>query len=176
VERGALVVAEQQADRAADRERQVRGHQQHRAGWLEQNAHLGPAYLAVVRELAWRRRVTGLLAEQEPPAHFRELLGLVPDSTRGRRAWRQAATQVQEYRTTYNVHDPELALGREPRDPAQRAAWRRARGAVERVHQKQRAADRDRQADQPPTPLPTDRSAQQRAARSGRQGPERAAG
>ena len=176
VERGAPVVAEQQADRAADRERQVRGHQQHRAGWLEQHAHLGPAYRAVVRELAWRRRVAGLAAEQEPPAHVRELLGPVPGSTRGTRAWRQAAAQVQEYRTAYNVHDPERALGREPRDPAQRAAWRHARSAVERAWHKQRAADRDRQADQPPTPLPTDRSAQQRAARSGRQGPERAAG
>jgi conjugative relaxase-like TrwC/TraI family protein len=173
---GALVVAEQQADRAADRERQVRGHQQHRAGWLEQHAHLGPAYRQVVRELAWRRRVTGLAAEQEPPAYVRELLGPVPESTRGRRAWRQAAAQVQEYRTTYQLDDPQRALGREPRDPAQRAAWRQARGAVEQVHHKQRATDRDRQAEQPPTPLPTDRSAQQRAARPGRQGPERAAG
>jgi hypothetical protein len=174
--RGALAVAEQQANRAADREREVRSHQQQRAGWLEGNAHLGPAYRAVVRELAWRCRVTGLVVEHDRPGYVRELLGPVPESTRGRRAWRQAAAQVEEYRTTYDIDDPERALGREPRDPAQRAAWRQARQAVERVHHKQRAAERDRQLDQQPTPLPADRSAQQRAARSGRQGPERAAG
>jgi hypothetical protein len=173
-QRGALVVAEQQADRAADHELQVRGHQQRRVGWLEANAHLGPAYRQVVRELAWRRRVTGLAAEQEPPAHVRELLGPVPGSTRGRRAWRQAAAAVEEYRDTYQVSDPQRALGAEPRDPAQRAAWRQTRGAVQRVHHKQRAAER-RQADQP-TPMPTDRATRERAARPGRQGPERAAG
>src|SRR5205823_333512 len=117
-QRAALALAEQQANRAADREQQVRSHQQRRAGWLEGNAHLGPAYRQVVRELAWRRRVTGLVVEHDQPAHVRELLGPVPDSTRGRRAWRQAAAQVEEYRTTYQVTDPERALGREPRDPA----------------------------------------------------------
>jgi conjugative relaxase-like TrwC/TraI family protein len=171
--RGALVVAEQQADRAADREREVRGHQQQRAAWMEGNAHLGPAYRQVVRELAWRRRVTGLAAEHERPAYVRELLGPVPDSSRGRRAWRQAAAQVEEYRATYHVTDPERALGREPRDLAQRGAWRQARHAVERVWHKQRAAER-RQVDQP-TAMPTDR-VQQHQARSGRPGPERAAG
>jgi hypothetical protein len=173
----ALVLAEQQANRAADREREVRGHQRQRAGWLEGNAHLGPAYRQVVRELAWRCRVTGFVVEHDQPAHVRKLLGPVPDSTRGRRAWRQAAAEIEEYRTTYQVSEPERALGREPRDPAQRAAWRQARSAVERVWRKQRVVERDRQVDQPRTPLPTDRSAhQERAARSSRQGPERAAG
>ena len=175
-QRAALVLAEQQANRAADREQQVRGHQQQRAAWMEGNAHLGPAYRQVVRELAWRCRVTGFVVEHDRPAHVRELLGPVPDSTRGRRAWRQAAAQIEEYRTTYHVQDPERALGREPRNPAQRAAWRQAGSAVEHVHHKQRVAERNRQLDQQPTPLPKDRSAQQRAARSSRQGPERAAG
>jgi conjugative relaxase-like TrwC/TraI family protein len=172
-QRAALALAEQQADRAADRERQLRGHQQQRAAWLERNAQLGPAYRQVVRELAWRCRVTGFVVEHDQPGHVRELLGPVPDSARGRRAWRQAAAQIQQYRTTYQVTDPERAFGREPRDPAQRAEWRQARSAVERVWHKQRAAERS-QVDQP-TPMPTDR-AQQRQARSGRQGPERAAG
>jgi conjugative relaxase-like TrwC/TraI family protein len=172
-QRGALVLAEQQANRAADRERQVRSHQQQRAAWMEGNAHLGPAYRQVVRELAWRCRVTGLVAEHDRPGYVRELLGPVPDSSRGRRAWRHAAAQIQDYRDTYDIDDSERSLGREPRDSAQRAAWRQARGAVERVWHKQRAAER-RPADQP-TPIPTDR-ARQRQARSGRQGPERAAG
>jgi hypothetical protein len=34
----------------------LRQHQQRRAGWLEANAYLGPAYRQVVRELAWQRR------------------------------------------------------------------------------------------------------------------------
>jgi conjugative relaxase-like TrwC/TraI family protein len=173
-QRAALVVAEQQADRAADRERQVRGHQQRRVGWLEANAYLGPAYRAVVRELAWRCRVTGFVVEHHQPAYVREALGPVPGSTRGRRAWRHAAAQIQEYRTTHHVTDPERALGREPRDPAQRAAWRQARQTVERVWHKQRVAERG-QVDQP-TPMPSDRTARERAARSGRQGPERATG
>jgi hypothetical protein len=48
---GGLAVATQQANRAHDRERQLRQHQQRRGGWLEANAHLGPQYRQVVR--AW---------------------------------------------------------------------------------------------------------------------------
>ena len=40
---GGLAVATQQANRAHDRERELRQHQQHRQGWLEANAHLGPS-------------------------------------------------------------------------------------------------------------------------------------
>jgi hypothetical protein len=172
-QRGALALAEQQADRAADRERQLRTHQQQRAGWLEANADLGPAYRQVVRELAWRRRVAGLAAEQEPSAHLRDLLGPVPESTRGRRAWRQAAAHVQEYRTTYHLHDAERALGPEPREPAQRAAWRQAHAAVERIWHKQRTAERahttrDGRSDRP--------SQLRSLPQPGGAGPERAAG
>ena len=38
---GALAVATQQVNRAHDRERELRQHQQRRDGWLEANAHLG---------------------------------------------------------------------------------------------------------------------------------------
>jgi hypothetical protein len=40
---GGLAVATQQANRAHDRERELRQHQQRRDGWLEANAHLGPS-------------------------------------------------------------------------------------------------------------------------------------
>src|SRR5919106_4173442 len=53
---GGLAVATQQANRAHDRERELRQHQQRRQGWLEANAHLGPQYRQVVRTLAWQRR------------------------------------------------------------------------------------------------------------------------
>jgi hypothetical protein len=170
---GVLALAEQQADRAADRERQLRAHQQQRAGWIERNAHLGGAYRQVVGEVAWRRRVAGLAAEQEPPGHMRDLLGPVPESTRGRRAWRQSAAHIQEYRTTYNIQDPDRALGPEPREPAQRAAWRQARAAIERVWHKQRTTERAHTTQDERSERPSQvRSLPQ----PGGAGPERAAG
>ena len=96
----------------------------------------------------------------------------MPESTRGRRAWRHAAAEIEQYRRSYHITDPDRALGREPRDPAQRADRQRARTAIERVQAKQRAADRSRDT-QPTSERPTPpRPHQQR----GRPGPERAAG
>jgi hypothetical protein len=182
-DRAAALVARQQADRAHEAELTLRRNQQRRAGWLEANAHLGPAYRQVLRELAWQRRACGLAAEQQPPAYLRQELGPVPESTRGRRVWRQAAAAIEDYRRSHQHTDPDHALGPVPRQSAQRAAWQHARQAVERVRGRQRP-DRDRQPqpdsaarlfpvdrhqhDQPP---PRPRDAQPR-----RSGPERAAG
>jgi hypothetical protein len=169
---GGLAVATQQANRANDRERELRQHQQRRGGWLEANAHLGHQYRQVVRTLAWQRRATGLAIEQDRPGYVLEALGPVPASTRGRRAWRQAAAEIQQYRRSYHITNPERALGPEPRDPAQRADRQRVRMAIDRVRGKQRAADRARDA-QSTSERPTQsRPLQQR----GRPGPERAAG
>ena len=169
---GGLAVATQQANRAHDRERELRQHQQRRDGWLEANAHLGLQYRQVVRTLAWRRRATGLAIEQERPGYVLEALGPVPASTRGRRGWRRAAAEIEQYRHTYQITDPDRALGPGPRDLAQRADRQRARTAIERVHTKQRAAYRSRDT-QPTSERPTPpRPHQQR----GRPGPERAAG
>jgi hypothetical protein len=66
---GGLAVATQQANRAYDRERELRQHQQLRQGWLEANAHLGPQYRQVVRILAWQRRATGLAVEADRPGY-----------------------------------------------------------------------------------------------------------
>jgi len=142
---GVVAVARQQADRAHDSERELRQHQQRRAGWLEANAYLGPAYRQVVRELAWQRRARGLAAEHDQPGYLREELGPLPDSTRGRRAWRQAAAAVEDYRRAYHVTDPETALGPVPREPARRATWQQARQAVQRVRGRQHTTDRTRQ-------------------------------
>jgi conjugative relaxase-like TrwC/TraI family protein len=169
---GALAVATQQVNRAHERERELRQHQQRRAGWLEANAHLGPAYRQVVRALAWQRRATGLAIEQERPGYVLEALGPVPESTRGRRAWRQAAAQLKDYRRTYRITDPDRALGPEPRDPAQRADRQRVRTATDRVRAKQRASDRSR--DLEPTAERTNQHRPQQW--PSRPGPERAAG
>jgi hypothetical protein len=178
---GAVAVARQQADRAADAELALRRHQQRRAGWLEANAHLGPAYHQVMRELAWQRRAAGLAAEHDPPGYLRHELGPVPTSTQGRRAWRQAAAAIEDYRRSYHLNDPEQALGPAPRAPAQRAAWHQARTAVQRIQERQRTAHREER----PTaarPAPLDRSqpdqarALEKRTAARRRGPERAAG
>jgi len=169
---GGLAVATQQANRAHDRERELRQHQQRRDGWLEANAHLGPKYRQVVRALAWQRRATGLAMEQDRPGYVLEALGPLPESTRGRRAWRQAAAEIEHYRRSYRITDPDQALGAEPYDPAQRTDRQRARTAIERLQTKQRAADRSRNAQPTTEALGPARSREQR----GRQGPERAAG
>jgi hypothetical protein len=169
---GGVAVATQLANRAHDRE--LRQHKQRRDGWLEANAHLGPQYRQVVRVLAWQRRATGLnlAVEQERPGYVLEALGLGAATTRGRRAWRQAAAEIEQYRRTYHITDPDRTLGPEPRDPAQRVDRQRARTAIDLVHTKQRAAHRTR--DLQPTSEHTNqpRPHQQR----GRPGPERAAG
>src|SRR5215213_7052804 len=169
---GGLAVATQQANRAHDRERELRQHQQRRDGWLEANAHLGPQYRQVVRTLAWQRRATGLAVEAERPGYVLEALGPVPESTRGRRAWRHAAAEIEQYRHIYQITDRERALGPEPHAPGQRAARQRARTAIERVQAKQRSTDRSR--DHQPT---SERTSQpQPHEQRGRRGPERAAG
>jgi len=125
-----------------------------------------------VRKLAWQQRATGLAVEADRPGYVLEVLGPVPESTRGRRAWRQAAAEIEQYRRTYHVTDPERALGPEPHDPGQLADRRRVRTAIERVQAKQRAADRtyERQPTSEPTNQPRPHQ------RRGRRGPERAAG
>jgi hypothetical protein len=140
---------------------------------LEANAHLGSAYRQVVRTLAWQRRATGVAVEAERPSYVLEVLGRVPASTRGRRAWRQAAAEIEHYRRSYQITDPQRALGPEPHEPAQRADRQRARTAIERVQAKQRAADRSRDT-QPTSERPTQSRPDHQ--QPGRRGPERAAG
>jgi hypothetical protein len=126
----------------------------------------------VVRTLAWQRRATGVAIEVDRPGYVLEALGPVLESTRGRRAWRQAAAELEDYRRTYRITDPERALGPEPADPAQRADRQRARTAIERVQAKHRAADRSHQRQPTSDHTRQPRSLEQR----GRPGPERAAG
>jgi conjugative relaxase-like TrwC/TraI family protein len=180
-DRAAALLARQQADRAAEAELALRRHQQRRAGWLEANAHLGPAYRQVIRELAWQRRAAGLAAEQDPPGYLRTELGPPPESTRGRRAWRQAAAAIQDYRRSYQIADPEHALGPLPREATQRAAWHQARQAAQRLQERQHTTGGRQERTESTRPAPIDhrqhdpaRTPDGRAA--GRRGPERAAG
>jgi len=70
-------------------------------------------------------------------------LGPIPETTRGRRAWRQAAAAIEDYRRSYQITDSKKALGPVPREPAQRAAWRHARTTAQRVQERQRTAHRE---------------------------------
>jgi hypothetical protein len=176
---GAVTVARQQADRATEAELALRRHQQRRAGWLEANAPLGVAYRQVVRELAWQRRVAGLAAEHDPPGYLRQELDLAPESTRGRRAWRQAAAAIEDYRHAFGITDPGQALGPPPREPAQRAAWQHARSAAQRVQDRQRTSHRqERTAATRPAPIGRHQHgpAREEPGPARRRGPERAAG
>jgi hypothetical protein len=178
---GVVAVARQQADRVHNTELALRRHQQRRAGWLEANAHLGPAYRQVLRELAWQRRAHGLAAEHNQPGYLRRELGSVPESTRGRRAWRQAAAAIEDYRRTCQITDPDQALGPVPREAVQRAAWQHARTAAQRIQDRQRTSHRqERAAATRPAPInrrdPDAARVRDERAPGRRRGPERAAG
>jgi conjugative relaxase-like TrwC/TraI family protein len=177
---GVVAVARQQADRAHEAELKLRQHQQRRAGWLEANAHLGPAYRQVVRELAWQRRASGLVAEHDPPGYLRAELGPVPESTRGGRAWREAAAAIQDYRCAYQVTDPDQALGPAPQEPTQRAAWQHARTAAQQTKDRQRTPKRQERTatthSAPSNRHPDAAHPRDERAPARRRGPERAAG
>jgi hypothetical protein len=134
-------LARKQADRAAEAELAARRAQQQRAGWVEANPDIAPRWRENARELAWRRRVGATATELERPAWQERTLGPMPDSVRGRRAWRQTTAQLLAYRERYGVTDPEQAIGHEPRsgDLEQRRAWRACHLAVERLRTRSEA-------------------------------------
>jgi conjugative relaxase-like TrwC/TraI family protein len=172
----ARVLAAQQADRALDAELVARRAQQQRDAWIEANPELGVAYRDVVAELAWRRRVRATATEIDQPAYLTTALGRLPDSVRGRRAWRHAARLIEDYRHRYHINDPDQPLGTQPpRDPEQRQAWRAAHDALERLQVRQRQRDLDRQGDVATLPHDHDQHARSSGYRPV-QGPERAAG
>ncbi len=187
-------LALRQAERAAQAEVEVRAAQQHHQAWMEDHHELGHDYGSVARELALRSRQRVAFAELEQPTYLTDALGPVPDSVRGRRAWRQSARAVQDYRQHFQIDDPKRALGEPPardqHDPRRQQAWRAASGAIGRMQarqQRQRELDRDRHQRQrsdtePVIPLagrhggePTSRQVVTRDP-DPVQGPERAAG
>jgi hypothetical protein len=150
-DQAARMLGARQAERAAQAEVAARAAQQEREGWLEANHHLGGDYREVSRELALRSRQRVAFAELEQPAYLRDALGPVPESVRGRRAWRQTARAVEDYRQRFQVTDLERPFGAEPArdvDPDRYQAWRQASGAVARL----RARQQHRELDQTRSP------------------------
>ena len=176
----AHTLATQQAARALDAELEARKAQQQREAWMEAHPDLGIAYRDVVRELAWRRRARATAAEVDQPTHLLQVLGQIPDSVRGRRAWNQAARLIEDYRDRYPVADPGQPLdATRPRDPEQRQAWRAAHDVLERFSRRGFQRNRDRQRNVVTLPHDHDQPIRRDARDSGQhpvQGPEREAG
>jgi hypothetical protein len=145
----ARALAARQAKRAAQAEVRARAAQQRHEAWGEDHQEVGRDYREVARELALRSRQRVAFAELEQPAYLTATLGPVPESVRGRRAWRQTARQVEDYRQRFQIDDPDWPLGQPPtrdHDPERQQAWRQANGAIQRMQaRQQRGLDRDPQ-------------------------------
>jgi hypothetical protein len=129
----AVAAAARVADQAARELVEVRRQEQQCAAFLERHQPAAVRYTAVVRALGSHGRATARALEFERPSWLVELLGEVPETSRGRRAWRQTAARLQHYRDAYPSTDPNRALGAEPtRDLAQRRAWRACWQTVDR--------------------------------------------
>jgi conjugative relaxase-like TrwC/TraI family protein len=142
------------ADQAATELVDLRRQQQQRTGFLERHQPAGDRYRVVVAELGWRTRATSRALELDPPAWLTGLLGDIPEAGRGRRAWRQTAARLHSYRDSYQISDPERALGQEPTSNlTQRRAWRAARQAVDRYQRQHRVREprHQRPQDRDPT-------------------------
>jgi hypothetical protein len=141
-------LAVRQAQRAAQAEVEARAAQQQHEAWVEDHHDLGSGYREVTRELGLRSRQRVAFAELEQPAYLTDALGPIPESVRGRRAWRQTARLVEDYRQRFQIDDPDRPLGQPPtrnnHDPEWQHAWRRANRAIERMQaRQQRGLDRD---------------------------------
>src|SRR6266540_134137 len=144
----ARALAARQAERAAQAEVEARAAQQQREAWLEDHHDLGSDYRDVTGELALRSRQRVAFAELEQPAYLTAALGPVPESVRGRRAWRQTARLVEDYRQRFEIDDPDRPLGMPPgrADTEREQAWRQASSAIQCMQaRQQRQLDRQQQ-------------------------------
>jgi len=149
----ARALALRQAERAAKAEVEARAAQQQHQAWMDGHGHTGGTYLEITRELALRSRQRVAFAELEQPSYLTQALGPVPESVRGRRAWRHSARAVEDYRQQFQIDDPDRPLGEPPardhQDPERQQAWRQASGAIQRMQGRQQ---RTRELDRDPTP------------------------
>jgi hypothetical protein len=145
---GAYQVAQQQADRAADRERVARHQQQQYQAHQEAHPDLVERRRELLRVRAWRKRADARAVELLRPEWSREL-GERPATVKGGRTWDRAVEQTIEYRQRWRVADAEHLLGAEPHGTdaslEQRRAWRHATRAVGRL--RDLAGDRTNRGD-----------------------------
>jgi ATP-dependent exoDNAse (exonuclease V) alpha subunit len=137
------------ADQAAAELVELRRQQHRHTAFLERHQPAGDRYRAVVAELGWRTRATSRALELDPPPWLTGLLGQVPDTGRGRQAWRQTTARLHSYRDSYQISDPQRALGQEPTSNlTQRRAWRAARQAIDRYQRQHRTREQRHQRPQ----------------------------
>jgi conjugative relaxase-like TrwC/TraI family protein len=122
---------------------QLRRQEQRLAGSLERHSPEASRYLAIVQELGWRHRAHAHALEIDQPAYLISILGLVPKTSRGRRSWQAAATQIDAYRRAYSIADPDDPLGLEPQgDPVRRKAWQTCRETIDKHERQERSLPR----------------------------------
>jgi hypothetical protein len=169
---GGLAVTTQQANRAYDRERELRQHQQRRDGWLEANAHLGPQYRQVVRAPGLAAAGHRRSGRSGPPRLCPRGSGAGAGVDSGPAGL--APCRCRDRALPAHLPHHRFGAGPGPRAhaPAQRADRLRVRIAIDRFQAGQRTTDRTHQRQQTTERPSPPRPHQQR----GRPGPERATG
>ena len=133
-ERERLRAAERQRATLAEREGELAGslsdrgtQQAERAAWRERAAAI-ETQLAVLGQHERR-------AALEPPTapYLTAALGPLPEHSRARHTWDQAAHRIEAYRFERGITDPRSALGAAPTGTSARAHWQRAQRDLERA-------------------------------------------
>jgi conjugative relaxase-like TrwC/TraI family protein len=132
-------------DKLAAHQRQLRRAEQQRAAWTELHAADLDRDYQVGVELGWRTRARSQARTVDAPGWLADLLGPAPDSTRGRRVWRQTAEQLESYRDRYRIQTD--GLGERPDDLVQRRAWRDCQQQLARLAERTNDRAQQRQVD-----------------------------
>jgi conjugative relaxase-like TrwC/TraI family protein len=100
-------------------------------------------YVALRSELSRRREGHGYVLALEPPTYLTEALGSVPERIGARKRWKRLAVEIESYRQRYAIDDQSHALGPQPTDLRQRAAWRELHERVDRLERSLDSPQRD---------------------------------
>ncbi len=79
----------------------------------------------------------------DPPRYLTATLGPIPERISARRWWEHAAVEIESYRERFAIDDPDRALGSQPTDLRQRAAWRELRRQIDRTSRSLDAPERE---------------------------------
>jgi hypothetical protein len=136
----------QRVQRLTDQEQQLRRYKQQRAAWHATHETDLDRHHNIVAELGWRTRAQSAARTANTPEWLTGLLGAVPDSVQGRRAWQAAAEQIETYRDRYHIEKE--GLGERPHDLAQLRTWRDCQHTMDRLAERTaaRTAERGRDA------------------------------
>jgi conjugative relaxase-like TrwC/TraI family protein len=100
-------------------------------------------YTALRQELSRRREGHGHVLAVDPPAYLTAAIGPVPERIGARRQWKRMAVQIESYRERYAIDDLDHAIGAQPTDLHERAAWRELRQGIDRFDRGLEAPERE---------------------------------